>query len=243
MATYNGEKYVKEQLKSILDQLEDGDELIIVDDCSTDKTFRILNSYTDQKIKVFQNPKNVRHVKTFAKAMSLAENDLIFLADQDDVWAKGRIQLFKKYFDLNPDAEVITSNFECINAHGEFIDNTLNKVTADNSKNYGKNIADIFLGRVGYYGCAMAFKKSILPIVLPIPKFVEAHDLWIAMLANVRKTNIHISEKTLYHRMHGNNASDLKRRLIIKIYARLNLLKAYLTCLKRMNKIKSNQLI
>lgn len=234
MATYNGRKYINLQLESILAQLRDGDEIIIVDDCSTDDTLEILKSYTDPRIKIHQNSINKRHVKTFEKAISLAKNEFILLADQDDIWERNRVEVFLSYFRENPDAELVTSNFYCIDGNGNSIDNLLTKVCAKDSKNYKKNIRNIFFGKIGYYGCAMAFKRSLLPTILPIPEFVEAHDLWIAMISNVRKTNIHIDDKTLYHRMHGSNASDLKRKLSEKIFARYHLARAYFTIVLRL---------
>ncbi|MNY11814.1 hypothetical protein D3C86_1448620 [compost metagenome] len=171
--------------------------------------------------------------------MGLVQNDFVFLVDQDDVWKKDRVAIFKQKFRENPKVELITSNFYCIDGNGNDIDNTLNKVSPKDSEKYSKNIKNIFLGKIGYFGCAMAFKRDLLPITLPIPDYIEAHDLWIAMIANLRKTNWHIEDKTLYHRMHGNNASDLKRKLTVKLLARVNLAKAYYTIILRNKRFTS----
>ena len=233
MATYNGEKYIREQLDSILKQMFEDDELVIIDDCSKDSTTDIIRTYNDSRIKLFVNPRNLRHVRTFEKAISLAENEIIFLADQDDIWCDGRVQIFKNALAQNPKTELVTSNFYCIDKTGNKIENRLSKVEAVDSKNNIKNLTNIFLGKIGYFGCAMAFKKSLTKVVLPIPDYVEAHDLWIAIAANTAQKNLHIDDKTLLHRMHGNNASDLQRPLLEKIYARFLLMRQLTTLILR----------
>ena len=92
MATYNGSRYIKEQIDSILSQLSALDELIISDDHSTDSTYKIIKSYNDNRIKFYLNEleKGVTH--NFENALLHSKGDTIFLADQDDVWNKEKIQ-------------------------------------------------------------------------------------------------------------------------------------------------------
>ena len=110
MATYNGEKFIKQQIESILQQLKSNDELIIVDDYSNDNTVQIIQGFNDDRIKLYQNDINRKHVFTFGKAIAIAKNDLIFLSDQDDIWEMNRIEVFKGYF-RKTDALLISSNF------------------------------------------------------------------------------------------------------------------------------------
>lgn len=233
IATYNGSKYIAKQLDSVLEQLNENDEIIIVDDYSTDNTLEIINKYSDSRIKIYKNEKNLRHVKTFEKAISLSTKELIFLCDQDDLWVKGRLQVFETYFRKFPEVMLVSSNFNCINDEGDIVNNDLNKVSAKGSFQYRKNIISIFTGKIGYFGCAMAFKRDLVPVILPIPGYVEAHDLWIAMAANYMKANLHIEEKTLYHRVHQNNTSNLKRNIQGKLKARLGFFKLYRELAKR----------
>src|SRR5690554_3683606 len=227
MAVYNGEKFLKEQIESILLQLGDKDELVIVDDCSTDNSVNIINTFADIRIKLHLNEKNRKHVITFGKAIDLAQNEIIFLCDQDDVWIKERVKTFIDYFSRMPDLKIITSNFLCINENGKII-NPLPSVYAKDSFKYTKNITKIFLGKIGYYGCAMAFKSELKTIILPIPKYIEAHDIWIALIANKLKINLHIEENTLFHRIHDNNASIKAkfRSIPKKIRTRINYIRA-----------------
>lgn len=234
IATYNGSKYLRSQLSSILMQIGADDEVIIVDDCSSDATVEIIESFGDERVKVYKNQRNQRHVRSFAKAISLAQNELIFLSDQDDIWEKNRLEIFEKKFLDFPEVQLVTSNFYCIDDEDRLIENQLRKVSASSSTSYRKNILDILNGRIGYYGCAMAFRRDLVSILLPIPDYVEAHDLWIGMAANVRKSNLHIEDKTLYHRIHRDNASNLKRSMYKKIKARLGFLKQYRELSKRM---------
>ena len=96
MCTYNGEKYLRGQLDSIIGQTYKNLEIIIVDDGSKDATMHILNTYAsiDNRIKIFQNEKNLGFVQNFSKAISLCNGDFIALADQDDIWKKNKIEVF-----------------------------------------------------------------------------------------------------------------------------------------------------
>ncbi|MGN0728895.1 glycosyltransferase [Treponema sp.] len=95
LATYNGEKYLREQLNSILSQSIQDFELIACDDCSTDSTLQILNEYVEKdiRIKVFANEKNLGFKKNFEKAILLCSGDYIALSDQDDIWTEKHLQV------------------------------------------------------------------------------------------------------------------------------------------------------
>lgn len=239
MAVYNGEKFLKEQIESILLQLGNKDELVIVDDCSTDNSVRIISTFADNRIKLHLNDKNKRHVITFGKAIDLAQNEIIFLCDQDDVWIKERVKTFIDYFSRMPDLKIITSNFLCINENGKIINNSLPSVYSNDSFNHSKNITNIFLGKIGYYGCGMAFRSELKSIILPIPKYIEAHDIWIALIANKLKINLHIEENTLFHRIHDSNASIKAkfRSIPKKIKTRINYIRAITEIGNRIHKL------
>ena len=100
MATYNGAKYIKEQLDSIIPQLREDDELIVSDDASKDDTLKIVESYNDPRIKIFHNENHgVAH--NFENAMREATGDLIYFADQDDVWLPGKLDKMEAFFKTN----------------------------------------------------------------------------------------------------------------------------------------------
>lgn len=236
MATYNGEKYIEEQLKSILPQIGINDEVIIVDDCSTDNTVNIIREINDTRIKLFQNDRNRKHVYTFAKAIEIAKNDLIFLSDQDDVWEKDRVEIFKAQFEKS-DVLLISSNFSFLSK------NTYKKMNRPLKKNdstkYFNNIIGILMGRRAYFGCAMSFRKELKDIILPIPQYVESHDIWIALAANLLKSNMHIEEITLSRRIHENNVSNPNRRFLEKLKTRFNFMFRAIFDINRRTKVYS----
>ena len=101
IATYNGEKYIKEQLDSILPQLKKLDEIIISDDKSKDKTLKIIKTLNDSRIKIFTNPKKGL-ISNFENAITKSSGDYIFLSDQDDIWHENKIQFYLTVLYLIP---------------------------------------------------------------------------------------------------------------------------------------------
>jgi len=220
MATFNGAKYIEIQLHSILKQLSDTDEVIILDDCSKDNTLDLVRKFEDNRIKIFKNEVNRGHVYSFGKVIAFSSNEIIFMCDQDDIWLDGRLELMKDSL-LKSKALLISTNSSFINSDGNIIDFYLDGVSSKSSEKHFKNIVDIFVGKPNYVGCAMAFKKELKNLILPIPSYVESHDLWIAMGANIIKANLHLDEQTLSRRIHGNNASIVKRKLLPKLWSRM----------------------
>ena len=91
MAAYNGENYIEKQISSILCQLKPDDELVIVDDCSKDRTINVIKNFNDSRIKLLKNKFNYGVVATFERALSAAEGNIIFLSDQDDEWIDNKL--------------------------------------------------------------------------------------------------------------------------------------------------------
>lgn len=219
MTTYNGERYVSEQITSILEDLKSDDEVIVVDDCSKDGTVKILQGLNDLRIKVYVNDRNKGINVSFERAIYLANNDFIFLSDQDDIWIKGRASLMVKRL-LDTGALLVSSNFDFIDMNGNRISYPVDGVRSSNSCKHLRNILEIFIGKTNYYGCAMAFRKDLAQLILPIPSFVESHDLWISLASNLMGSNAHLDEKTLFKRVHSNNATDIHRGLFPKLWSR-----------------------
>lgn len=227
MATYNGARYLAPQLASIIAQLEPDDEVVVVDDASTDDTAQLLRTLGDARVRIHRNERNLGHVQSFSRALSLARHDLLFMSDQDDVWLAGRVARMKQGLSRQ-DSWVLSSNTTFIDANGEPTHYDTEGVKAADSNRFASNIISIFVGRHRYYGCAMALRREILPIVLPIPNFVESHDLWIAMAGNAARANMHLEAQTLARRVHGGNASILSRPLRQKLWSRVVFLQSLL---------------
>lgn len=201
MATYNGEKYIKEQIDSILSQLNENDELIISDDFSFDTTLKIISEIKDRRIKSIVNKKNEGFVSNFEKALEIASGDVIFLSDQDDVWMPNKVELMLRELEKY---DFVVS--DCIT-----INNT-NKVIGE-SRFKEFNIKTGFINimiRSRYLGCCMAFRKNVLKASLPFPKRKDLyeHDTWLATVAECYfKTGL-VYEPLIKYRRHESNVSS-----------------------------------
>ena len=215
IATHNGEKYLLDQIDSILNQLNENDEVIVCDDCSSDNTVKILNSFSDSRLRIYCNSSRLGHVQNFAKAISYAKGAIVFLSDQDDVWLPGRYPLMIKHLHQNPLVNMVASNFALIDEHGNAI-GRFNKLVPGIGKRWPR-ILTIFLGQMPYYGCTFAFKRELIPSILPIPPRIESHDIWIALLANFLGAVENLDAETLCRRIHASNLTSKTRRPLLLI--------------------------
>jgi glycosyltransferase involved in cell wall biosynthesis len=220
MATYNGAAFIDEQVGSILAQLSPQDELIVVDDCSTDGTIRRLEEYRDPRIFIHRNERNLGCVPSFQRAIGLAKNPILLLADQDDRWLDGRVRRLVDALNESG-ALLVTSNSNYMDGDGRPIEYPIKKLHSRDSRRHFRNIATLFLAGASYYGCAMAFRRELSALVLPMPRFVEAHDLWIALGCNLVRSNLHLDAETLTRRIHGRNLTNMRRSLFLKLRSRV----------------------
>jgi glycosyltransferase involved in cell wall biosynthesis len=198
MAAYNGEKYIKEQIDSILCQLSKEDELIISDDGSTDSTLEIIKAYSDSRIKVFENHGMHGYAHNFENALAHAAGDYIFLSDQDDVWLPQKVQTILPY--LEKDNLVVTDIYitdEKLNIQKRMSDFRRYK------KGYLRN-----LYKSVYMGCTNAFTRRIRDYCLPLPKSaLVAHDNWIGLLCELKFNVVYIPDPLILYRRHQQNTS------------------------------------
>lgn len=232
MASYNGEMFILEQLNSILAQLGDQDEIVIIDDKSKDSTVFLIKSLNDSRIRLFVNEKNLGVNKSFERAIRLATGRYIFMSDQDDIWTPDRVSVMLDSL-IKDGSIVVSGNTEAIDAQGNAIKYNFGKLFKKDSTAYKQNIRKIFLGKAYYYGCAMAFSSELKNIILPFPRYLESHDLWIAMAANILKSNTHLESIVLKRRIHGNNASVINRNIFKKLNSRIIFTKSYFKLKKR----------
>lgn len=221
LAMYNGGEFLREQIDSILAEIGPADELLVFDDGSKDDSVALVRSIGDHRIKVFINATNLGTVRSFERALTLAKNDVIFLADQDDVWVPGRVKSMLAALEAT-NAAVVSGGSLYIDRHGNRIEvDDIPTIAPGRSAHHAANIWEIFSGKIGYFGCAMAVRRDFLPTIVPFPPHVESHDLWIAMASNLAGRNVHVDEAVLYRRIHGSNLSYVKRPFIAKMYSRL----------------------
>lgn len=209
MATYNGEKYIKEQLDSILKQLKEFDEIVISDDGSSDNTINIINSYKDKRIKLINGPK-LGVKKNFENAIKNCNNKFIFLADQDDIWVNNKVEIVLNYF-IKEKADLIVHDCDVVNEKLEVIDESFYKYRKS-KKGILKNIM-----KNSYIGCCMAFKSSFKDKILPIPNNIEMHDQWIGLKTEKYGRVLFINEKLIHYRRHDSNVSLMKHYPIFKM--------------------------
>lgn len=220
LATYNGEKYIIEQLNSILPQLKQDDEIIISDDGSTDKTLAILESYNDSRIKIFKNNfKNV--VNNFEFVINESKGDYIFLSDQDDIWAPTKVNEYIHFFLNNSDTTLLISNLKLIDKDG----NDLHR------EFYKNNFSDKLFKNIiqnNFIGCSIAFRKEAKDFILPFPKNLAMHDWWIGTCSIIFGKVEFIDKKLISYRRHDNNVTkeegvDLLSKLKWRINLSINL--------------------
>ena len=223
MAAYNGEKYIAEQLDSILPQLGENDELVISCDPSSDRTEEILSRYADEdaRIRLLKGPGS-GVTDNFNNAISACRGEFIFLSDQDDVWAEGKVERVLRCFEEEK-ADLVIHN-------GVHTDENLQPIQASFFEVY--RIGDGKLKNIlkpRYSGCCMAFTKRMKNIILPMPE-IHGYDQWIATVCEFWGHIAYPEEVLLLHRLHEDNVTPVSSRplaVILKLRLLLvwNLLK------------------
>lgn len=197
MATYNGAAFIIPQLQSILSQLHGDDEIVISDDSSTDNTVVLIKSLHDSRIRLFENNYFRDPIRNFQNALQYARGNLIYLADQDDVWLPHKYKetnaLLEKYDLVVSDSVVTDENLQPIN-HSFF-------AYIHSGKGILKNVL-----RSTYYGSCMAFRRSLLERALPFPRTKEiGHDLWIGLVAEMTGTVLFYEKPLILYRRHSSS--------------------------------------
>lgn len=241
MATYNGERYLSAQLDSILAQLHEGDEVVIVDDASTDGTPALLSELRDARIRVVRNERNLGYVRSFERALSLARGDVMLMSDQDDIWTAGRRDALVEAASEHP---VVASNLLLLDSREPLRSPLTGRPWLLSPRDDGRrwrNELRILAGDAPYFGCAMAIRRDALPLVTPFPSYLtESHDLWIATAANASGALGHLETPTVLRRVHGENASSSKPRgLSAALGSRVLLLRLWREARRRVRRLRS----
>lgn len=222
MSTYNGSKYLKQQLDSVLIQSEKDFLLIIRDDGSTDETLEILNSYHDPRIRILKG-ENLGPNKSFFNLLNEADKlcaDYIFFCDQDDIWKPDKLEkLLYEIKSIPNGPALVFSDFSMIDSNG----NLTHLSYAKQANLRVENLDDFFpklLAQPYVFGCASALNNELLKLILNPPNDIEMYDCWICLVASILGTIKYIPTQTIYHRFHANNATgkagsnSLKVRLL-----------------------------
>ncbi len=207
LATYNGEKYLKCQLDSILNQTHKNIRLLINDDCSTDNTRVILKEYEekDDRIKVKYNEKNLGYVKNFEDLLKRVENKYFALSDQDDFWKKEKIEKSLNKL-LEEDADLVFTDLEPVDEKLKIITPSMVRfMQMDKNIKKHQDYKLLFL-RNCVTGCTILSKKELINKYIPIPtKKPMVHDWWMALIISQIGKITFLDEPTIKYRQHGNN--------------------------------------
>ena len=212
LCTYNGEKYLPELLESVLCQSVVPNEVVIVDDCSSDGTVRILKEYASQYpvIKLSLQEKNSGPISSFEKAIQLTSSPYIFLADQDDIWHRNKIEnMLSQSFGYSQEKPfLLYSDLEVINEEGKLIHSSFWKmaalkpeVTTFKSMLFGNPVT----------GCASMINSKMRELLVSIPQGIMMHDHWIALIAYGFGQAAFMPEPLVRYRVHSTSVTDKKQ--------------------------------
>jgi glycosyltransferase involved in cell wall biosynthesis len=204
MTVYNGKEFISDQIFSVLSQLCDHDELVIVDDFSSDESVAIIEQFQDKRLKLFRNSENIGVIRSFERVIALSTGDLIFLCDQDDVWYPDKVTSIIDIFQKSR-ASCIICDANIIDQSNEIIDNSFFKMFNSGSgvwKNFKKNT---------YLGCCMAFDARAKAWLLPFPRQIPIHDHWMGLVLNAIGGVYFLPKPLMGYRRHGGNVTSLSR--------------------------------
>lgn len=211
LCTFNGEKFLRKQIDSIMDQSLKIDEIIVCDDCSTDSTLRILEEYKKINPNIFQihqNEINLKSNKNFEKAISLCEGDYIFLSDQDDIWRNDKVEKTLAVFNQNPKTVGVFSNATLINDNDELISENISLWDSflfyESKMNKPIDLFEFLISNGNFLtGATLCIRKEVKNYCFPFitsGKFL--HDEWLALLLAQKRVLHYTTEKLLSYRIH-----------------------------------------
>ena len=215
LCTFNGGKFIEQQISSILNQTIKVDEIIVCDDKSADDTLLILKKLqvANPCIVIFENEINLRTTKNFEKAIQLCSGDYIFLADQDDLWNKQKVAKILTVFEENPHTEGVFSNANLIDENGSALSNKTiwNSVFFfENDMPKPINYIDLISKNGNIVtGATFCIKKEVKDFIFPFSEKI-LHDEWIASLLAFRNTLYYSSENLISYRVHENQQVGMK---------------------------------
>lgn len=212
MCSYNGERYIAKQIESVLLQLRSGDELIICDDGSTDSTIALIEGLATPQITLERNPSRLGVIGNFGKCIQLSTKEVVFLADQDDVWLPGKVNKVTRIFMANPDVTLVLSNAQVIDGEDCLVAERYLHLRHGSQCSIIRALCN--LAKNQYLGCAMAFKREMLDYCLPFPTDIPMHDMWIGIVNDIYGKTFYLDEPLIRHRQHGSNASPSKHTSI-----------------------------
>lgn len=210
LAVYNGANYLNEQLASYLAQTRLPDELVAVDDCSTDNTYQVLQEFADTApfpVRIFRNERNSGSTVTFSRALENCSGDLIFPSDHDDIWLPFKLERMSREFEVSPALGLLFTNSDLIDGKSQPLDG---KFHNEGRSKYIQDVLDkgsvveTILGGNIVGGATSAFRSKYCTLLLPIPVGMISflHDAWIAMIIGASAEIRFLEESLMQYRQH-----------------------------------------
>ena len=220
LATYNGEKFLAEQIDSILNQTINIAQIVVVDDCSDDNTLKIVTSYHDQYpelFSIYKNEENLGPMQTFLRGIEECNTDYIALSDQDDIWKPKKLEMLFHELTRNPEAKMCFHDLEIIGPEGNLRADSYWRVSPPHVQfpvigAEARNQLINFSNPV--HGCTMMFDASMKKWIIPIPSLLLlGHDWWISAVCFFLAKPIYIYEQLGSYRLHPGQAAGIGMNL------------------------------
>jgi hypothetical protein len=223
LCTYNGEKYLPEQLESIFCQTRLPDELVIYDDRSTDDTWEIVNALCRKApcpTILKRNFRTLGVTENFESALKSSSGDVIFLCDQDDVWMPEKIEIVANIFDGDNATRMVFTNGQVVDANLQSLHQTLwqaANMTGIEMKAFEHDAFDFLLTKRNLVnGAAAAFSRQVIQEALPFPRDMAVlHDAWLALVASANSNVKTVESPLLLYRQHTGQVCGAKRHLLV----------------------------
>lgn len=223
MTTYNGEKFLEEQINSIFSQSVLPDELVICDDASSDNTVKLIEKLMKQSpinIRLSINKQNLGFQKNFEQCIGKCSGEIICTCDQDDVWRKDKIEVIRNTFENDSSLIMFFSDASIVDMFGKQYDYedeiSLNRWDTRKDKTNLIDLLRIIVEMKGTpYGCTMAFKKDLFLKATPFP--IIGHDIWLSLCAPLYGNVFASEEKLINYRRHNANTSGNRPSIITRL--------------------------
>jgi glycosyltransferase involved in cell wall biosynthesis len=222
MCTFNGSRFLREQLRSIASQTILPAELIVCDDASTDDTLSIIEDFRQSapfEVRIFQNRERLGPAKNFENAIRACGGEIIFLSDQDDIWRPHKVERIIAAFDSNPRAAYAFSDADMVDEQGRQLGQTLWSAVGLRDKLTQFRDAGqvrILLKHNIVTGATMALRRSFRDLVLPIPSG-WMHDYWIVLMGSSLFSGVPVPESLVEYRRHASQVCGWRKMTFLQV--------------------------
>lgn len=215
LATYNGEKFIEEQMKSILKQSFQDFEIVVHDDCSTDETYDLLYQFAqkDSRIILKRNEHNLGFSENFKAIVEDCTGKYIAFSDQDDIWEPEHLEIL---LSIIGNKDVACGNALLVDKDNYPLGFTMREVVGMQKEIESDRICWRLFFDNFVQGSAMLVRKELCEKYLPVPDVVKFHDYWLALVASLNNGIVYTSKIVLRYRQHGNNVTSNKKNSILR---------------------------